>query len=100
MATTLFVQFLPAAGREHQVEEVLQRMVVNTRKEPGNLLYDLYRSTSAEGRLQYNLWEKYVDEAAIELHRKSDYFQQFHIDIVPLLAAPISLTTLSSVNVR
>jgi quinol monooxygenase YgiN len=99
MIQTLFVQFLPAEGREKQVKEVLEHMVAQTRQEPGNLTYDLYQSTSPDGRQQYNLIEHYADEAAIAAHRASGYYQQFQVDIAPLVAAPILLVSLSPVNV-
>ncbi len=99
MNKTLFVQFVPVEGKEQAMEQVLRRIVEQTRKEPGNVFYDLYRSTSPEGRPQYNLLERYVDDAATEAHRASDHFRQYSIDIAPLIAAPVSLTLLSPVDV-
>jgi quinol monooxygenase YgiN len=100
MNKTIFVQFVPAEGKAAEVEQVLRRMVEATRKEPGNVMYDLYQSTSPEGHPQFNLLERYSDDAANEAHRASDHFRQYRIDIASLLAAPISVTLLSPVDAR
>ena len=65
---------------------LLQDMMKNTRREPGNYRYDLYQSRGGG-----TLWmlEAYVDEAAIQRHRGSDYYQANVPRIVELLAAPI-----------
>lgn len=98
MTKTIFVQFTPAEGKEEAVEKLLRHMVEMTRREPGNLMYDLYRSTSPEGRPQFNLLERYADDAANEAHRASDYFLQYRIDIAPLIAAPTEVTLLSPLD--
>jgi quinol monooxygenase YgiN len=88
------VTFLPKAGSEARVLEILREMVVKTRQEPGNLRYDLYKAKNAEGRLQYNLLERYADDAAVQAHRETAHYKDYRANIVPILDQPIAVILL------
>ena len=50
-----------------------QLMTIVTEKEPGNNYYALHRSRDEEGT--YVVMEQYVDQAALDVHGKSDEFK-------------------------
>lgn len=85
-AYCVFPILVPDPARRASFMALLQDMMRNTRREPGNCRYDLYQSRGGG-----TLWmlEAYVDEAAVQIHRCSDYYQANVPRIVELLAAPI-----------
>lgn len=64
-------------GNEAQFEELMSRMATQTREEPGNHRYQLFRSV--EEPSTYLVYEKYDDKAAIESHGKSAHFQDLFL---------------------
>jgi len=52
-----------------------QIMVENTRKEAGCLYYDFVQDKADESL--YYFVEKYVDQAAVDAHNNSSYFQTY-----------------------
>ena len=89
--TCVFARLDLSTGSEAPVMDLLEKMMANTRKEPGNFYYNLYRST-----LDGSLWmfEAYGDQAALETHRQSSYYQTNVPQIVKHLANPIKVHTL------
>ncbi|WP_448095746.1 putative quinol monooxygenase [Luteibacter yeojuensis] len=67
--------FTPKPGHETDLEQLLQGMAVASRKEPGNLHYDLWRQLDAPGHLVID--ELYVNAAANEAHRASAHFRNY-----------------------
>lgn len=96
-AVLVFATFRPQAGREDEVLEVLQGMVGSTRAEPGNEVYDLYRS--GDGEPTFHLIERYTDQRALQAHRDSQHYEDYRATIPGLLAEPIEVVVLSAVNV-
>lgn len=86
--------FRPAEGKEQALLDTLAPMLVNTRLEPGNEVYDLYRS---EGAL--HLFERYTDAAALQAHREADYYLAYRAALGDLLASPVEVAVLSGVDV-
>ena len=62
---------------EHFDEAValLHQLRHHTRQEPGNLAYDLYRSTEQPDVVF--LYERYVDQAGLDAHRASAHFERY-----------------------
>jgi len=61
------------AGMEKEFETVAKELVAKVNaNEPGCKLYQLH---TAEEPLTYVFMERYVDQAAVEAHRASDYFK-------------------------
>ncbi len=81
------------------MEAILRGMVVSTRREPGCLQYDLYR-TGAAGTAAFCLIERYADQAAIESHRETPHYKSYRANIAELLAQPIEVTRLEALDVR
>jgi quinol monooxygenase YgiN len=60
-------------GHQSQFEDIAKQLVAAVNeKEPGCKLYCLNKG---EDPLTYVFMERYVDEAAVEAHRKSDHFR-------------------------
>lgn len=57
-----------------------------TRKEPGNLQFDLLRSP--ENPLKFALVEIYRDEAALKEHQKTAHYARWRAEIADLLSSP------------
>ncbi len=100
MANLVFVRYLPKAGQESAVEATLRVMVSKTRAETGNRGYNLYRSTGAHGRLEYNLIERYADDSALQAHRETEHYKAYRATIVALLEEPIAVTILDALDER
>jgi autoinducer 2-degrading protein len=73
--------------KENQLETVLNllaEVAKKSKEEEGNLFYKVHQSNSDANTLI--LFEGYKDQAAVEQHRNSSYFQQLVIgQIIPLL---------------
>jgi quinol monooxygenase YgiN len=62
------------AGHEDEVLDSFRRLEVESRREPGCLLYVVQRSR--ENPRRYLVYEQYVDETALEAHRASPHFKE------------------------
>ena len=63
------------AGMEREFEAVAKELVAKVNaNEPGCRLYALHRLDGADTPT-YVLMERYVDQAAVEAHRATDYFK-------------------------
>jgi len=96
----IVVRFEPKPGLSGQVEAVLKPMVPATRAEPGNLRYDLYRSTDASGTPLFWLIEQYADDAAAAAHRETPHYQEYRPNILPLLVQPPQVQALQPIDIR
>jgi len=86
MSISIFASIYPQAEHRDQVEQALRTMVRQSRTEPGNLRYDLF---IREGEpLAFDLFELYVDDAAVEAHRQSAHYQYYRSLTAAWLAAP------------
>lgn len=66
------------------VARLLDDVAAQTRAEPGNRSYDVFRSIADPSR--FLILEEYEDEAAFALHRESEHFRAIvRARIVPLL---------------
>ncbi|HEV7656764.1 MAG TPA: putative quinol monooxygenase [Mycobacteriales bacterium] len=88
---TLLASFEPTPGGEDKLAALLLWMVGNTRQEPGNQRYDLYRADKGS----FHLFEEYADDAALQAHRDADYFKAYRAQVADLIAGPIDVRVLS-----
>jgi quinol monooxygenase YgiN len=87
MNISVFASIVPKPEHVKDVEEELLRMVGLSRKEPGNLRYDLYRIS--EGATSFHLFESYDGPASMDAHRASAHYQNYRAKVVNwLLSAP------------
>ena len=79
---TLLIDFTVKEGQSKQFEAAMAKTIKETRKEKGNLAYELSRTTLGHGYVIYERWE---DLAALEAHLKTAYYKTALDGIVPLL---------------
>lgn len=80
----VFAKWQVKEGKLEAVLQLLEEVVVKSRQENGNLIYQVYQSSADAHTIM--LYEAYKDEMALMDHRNSDHFQSVVItQIVPLL---------------
>lgn len=88
------IKVKPGTGPEF--EAVAKELVAQVRaNEPGCKLYVLHR---AEAEDTYVFLERYVDAAAVEAHRKTDYFKALGRKMGEFMAGPPELLRLTEVE--
>ncbi|MEX3918112.1 MULTISPECIES: putative quinol monooxygenase [Paraburkholderia] len=97
MTVYLFASITPKPEHVAEVETLMRDMVSHTRKEPGNLRYDLLRR--ADGAPGFYLYETYVDEAAVQAHRDSAHFVAYRAKIGAWVTEPPEVKLLKGVDV-
>ena len=70
----LMVTYVSLPGRETDLAARLREMTGHTRQEPGCRAYIAHQSQKEPRK--FVLYEQYVDEAALDAHRTSDYFKR------------------------
>ena len=65
---TLIAKLTIKAGKEHEFEATMRKVVPEVRKEPGNRAYSMCKSKK-DPRL-FVFYEEYVDDDALATHRK------------------------------
>lgn len=77
-------QWLAKEGKDKEIAEVLKTAVMNSRAEPGCVLFMANRSI--ENPRKFVLYEQFKDEAAFQAHVATDSFKENVLGkIVPLL---------------
>jgi len=101
MQHLVFVRFFPKPEASEEVKAILETMVVNSRTEPGCLIYDLYDAHDIEGKGGvFCLVERYADDEALLAHRATDYYKDYRARILDLLSGPIEVNILHPVDSR
>ncbi len=86
-ATTFVVRFKIKSGKEAAFEEAFREMSQGVRKhEPGNIYYELYRTS--DDPQTYVVLEHYKDTAAVAAHGKSPHAQKLIASLRDLLDGP------------
>ena len=76
--------FQAKPGGEAELESALRAMIEPVSKESGALEYAVHRALDDAGRFFF--YEKYRDQAAVDLHMASPYLKAL-LDKVPVLCA-------------
>lgn len=66
---------LARPGKARELRDLLDGMVASSRKEPGNLRYDLWQDRADPDR--FVLDELYADDEAVAAHRATAHFQAY-----------------------
>jgi quinol monooxygenase YgiN len=83
-------------GTGAQFEAVAKELVAEVRaNEPGCKLYVLHR---AEAEDTYVFLERYVDAAAVEAHRETDYFKTLGRKMGEFMAGPPEIVRLTEIE--
>ncbi len=71
----LAVTWKANAGQEARVADIFRKLTESSRKEPGCQFYQVHRHR--EDPTRFFVYEQYRDDAAVEAHRATPYFQQY-----------------------
>ncbi len=80
----LVVTWMAKAGHEAEVATVFSKLTVESRKEPGCVLYQVHRHKTEPRR--FFIYEQYKDDAALEAHRTAPHFLQYARKELPKVA--------------
>ncbi|MDD0976795.1 putative quinol monooxygenase [Pseudomonas fontis] len=84
------------AGKQQALKAALLALVEPTRAEPGNLDYVLFELRDERGT--FYMREAFQDQAALDAHFATAYFQHFAAGADDLLAEPLQLIFLEQVS--
>jgi len=84
MMVVLVVTWMAKAGHEAEVATVFSKLTVESRKEPGCVLYQVHRHKTEPRR--FFIYEQYKDDAALEAHRTAPHFLQYARKELPKVA--------------
>lgn len=84
------------AGMREALRRELLKLIVPTRLEPGNLDYVLFELRDEPGT--FYMREAFVNQAALDAHCATDYFQAFARQADELLADPLRLIMMEEVG--
>jgi quinol monooxygenase YgiN len=79
----LVVTWMAKTGRENDVLSVFAKLIEESRKEPGCVMYMVHRHKTDARR--FMIYEQYKDGAALEAHRTSAHFLQYAKKELPKL---------------
>ena len=95
----VIASFYPKKDKVNEVKEIILAMIKPTRSEEGNELYNFYEEKNKESEgTSYHLFEIYKDSAALDFHRNTSYFKDYRSKIENLLAKPIEVKILDSID--
>ncbi len=84
IATLVYVDVKP------EYVEAFEKITVynhnNTRKEPGNVRFDVLRA-NADGT-QFVLYEVFADEAAAAAHKETEHYLRWRAEVADYMASP------------
>ncbi|GAA3475783.1 putative quinol monooxygenase [Streptomyces yanii] len=84
MTYVVVARYRTQAGAENTVLSLLDTMAAASRKEPGNLAYQVHQGT--EDPQAIVLYEEYASEADFTAHCATPHFQEIVLgEVVPLL---------------
>ncbi|MEG0858434.1 MAG: putative quinol monooxygenase [Pseudomonas sp.] len=83
-------------GKQQALKQALLALIEPTRAEPGNLDYVLFEQRDEPGT--FYMREAFVDQAALDAHLATPYFQRFAAASEDLLTEPLQLIFLEQVS--
>lgn len=97
MAFFVFVRFKVKPGTVEKFLPELEKAAVATRNEKGCIQYEYAIDAADENAVI--LFEKYVDQAAFEVHRSMDYLKSFRSAVTELFDVdPVIIRGSSKIN--
>jgi (4S)-4-hydroxy-5-phosphonooxypentane-2,3-dione isomerase len=83
---TVIAHYQAKPGEGDAVAAALREVAIQSREEPGCLLYTVHRARDDNDA--FVLFEQYLDEADLDAHRETPHFQRIVVDrVIPLLAS-------------
>jgi quinol monooxygenase YgiN len=80
----LAVTWMAKMGRESETAAIFEKLSVESRKEPGCLMYQVHKHKTDPRR--FFIYEQYKDDAALEAHRTTPHFLQMAKKDLPKVA--------------
>jgi quinol monooxygenase YgiN len=93
MTTIFYCELRAHSGQGPAVLQVLDQLILDTKNEPGAVLYAVHRDTIDPDRLI--VYERYRDQGAGNAHMESAGVKRALEAFVPLLVEPPRLTALT-----
>ena len=84
LATLVFVDVIP--GMEDAFAEITAYNHENSRKEPGNVRFDVLRDN--KNPTQFVLYEVYRDEADAAAHKETEHYKKWKETVAPMMNTP------------
>ena len=84
IATLVFVDVIPECV--DAFIEITTYNHENSRKEPGNVRFDVLQS--ADDPTKFTLYEVFVDEDAVAAHKATEHYHVWRETVAPYMAAP------------
>jgi len=91
-----FGRIVAREGHEADLLQALSEVVRQTRREPGNIHFDLYRG--AEQPALFIIEESWQDAAALHTHVQTPHVQRFFSQAENLALAPLELTVIDPIE--
>lgn len=89
---TMVVELKVKENRTEAFEKAFRKAIKGTRKEKGNIRYELNRDTKEAGR--YLVYERWKDFAALEAHLKTEHIKTLVGALGDLLDGPLKVQVL------
>ena len=95
----VLASFYPKKDKIMEAKEIILSMIKPTRSEEGNEVYNFYEEKNNDTKnISFHLFEIYKDSAALDIHRNTSYFKDYRSKIEDLLAKPIEVKILDSID--
>ena len=95
----VFASFYPKKEKSNEVKEIILNMIVPTRAEEGNEVYNFYETKKNDNKnISFHLFEIYKDSDALDFHRSTSHYKNYRSKIVDLLDRPIEVKVLASID--
>lgn len=91
MAHVLAVTWTAKAGREAEIQEILQVLGQASRQEPGVITYTTH--VDPDNPREFFIYEKYDDASGLEAHQETAHFKEYVLEkAIPLLESRVRRT--------
>jgi quinol monooxygenase YgiN len=95
----VLASFYPKKDKIMEAKKIILSMIKPTRSEEGNEVYNFYEEKNNDTKnISFHLFEIYKDSAALDFHRNTSYFKDYRSKIEDLLAKPIEVKILDSID--
>lgn len=80
----LAVTWQAKPAKEKEAADILAKLTVEARREPGCVMFQVHRHREKPGL--FFIYEQYKDDTALEAHRKTPHFLEFARKQLPAVA--------------
>lgn len=95
---TVIAEFRALPGDEDHVRRTLVKMIEPTRREPGNINYDLHQVQ--DDPTAFFLYENWRSQTDLDQHMRQPHFKQMDHELAGTLRHPYSVTLLTMISDR